>query len=325
MIGMVVLCLVAAMFMPPKIMASNEVNADMNASAKAGSSEMEPFSMSMGAQQRLYYVHRPKGYDAKKQYPLVLAFHGGGGKTKMMDRLTGLNSAADEHAFIVVYPEGIDKHWNDGRAANHPKDEHDDVAFINALIDKLKTQYAIDSSRIYATGISNGGFFSQYLAAHLPGKFAAIASVAATVSVEMSSNPTPPHPVPIMFILGEADPLVRYTGGDIKIGWLNRGKSISAEESVKFWVKANHCNGESVSQTYSEPSPSDGTHASSISYSGGTNGSEVILVSIANGGHTWPSGWQYLPERMVGKVSYAISANDVIWNFFLRHQLKANS
>lgn len=64
---------------------------------------------------RTYHVHLPPSYRQSQPTPVVLAFHGGTGVGSRMPGLTGLNDAADREGFIVVYPEGIDRHWNDGR------------------------------------------------------------------------------------------------------------------------------------------------------------------------------------------------------------------
>ncbi len=75
--------------------------------------------------------------------PLVLLLHGGGGTGEGMEKLTlgGFNRLADREGFVVVYPDGIEKHWNDGRgleAYRAHRENIDDVGFVSALIDHLK-------------------------------------------------------------------------------------------------------------------------------------------------------------------------------------------
>lgn len=112
---------------------------------------------------REYFLYVPKS--VKKPAPLVLLFHGGGGQARGVDKATGgMAALADEKGFAVAYPNGIDRHWNDGRP------------------DLTATDKLVDPSRVYATGISNGGFFSQYLALKCPDKIAAVAPVVASVS-----------------------------------------------------------------------------------------------------------------------------------------------
>ncbi|UCE26200.1 MAG: phospholipase, partial [Candidatus Coatesbacteria bacterium] len=83
-------------------------------SVSAGCAD-EKKTITVDGVEREYYVHVPEGYDGPEPVPLVLALHGGGGKAEKMDKLTGFNDVADREGFIVVYPQGEDKHWNDGR------------------------------------------------------------------------------------------------------------------------------------------------------------------------------------------------------------------
>src|SRR5688572_9334551 len=89
---------------------------------------------------------------------------------------TGMNRYADKNNYIVVYPQGIKQDWNVGFDMSYQFGSND-VGYVNALLDTLLKKYRIDPARVYATGLSRGGFFSQRLAAELPEKFAAIASV----------------------------------------------------------------------------------------------------------------------------------------------------
>ena len=100
----------------------------------------------------------------------MLVFHGGGGTGPGTERLTRFTALADREGFLVAFPEGVEKNWNDGReftGSRAHRDHVDDVAFVTALIDAIGRAHAVDPRRVYATGISNGGIFSHYLAAHL--------------------------------------------------------------------------------------------------------------------------------------------------------------
>jgi len=252
--------------------------------------------------------------------PLVLAFHGGGGKATMMHRVSKLTATSDAHSFVVVYPDGLEKHWSDQRAMTG-FDRTGDLSFISTLLDELERDYKIDSKRIYSTGISNGGFFSQDLAIAFPERIAAVASVAASVSVPVFNKVKPPNPVPILFMLGETDPIVPYNGGDIKLGSDRRGSVVSTAESIAFWMKANRCTVRSEPIVLPKSEPNDDTVVTMQIFSGATQRNQVVLYSIANGGHTWPSGWQYLGESFIGKTSRHINASEEIWSFFERHHL----
>src|SRR5262249_25082621 len=152
--------------------------------------------------------------------------HGGGGHASSMPKFSGFdNLARDPHnLFIVAYPESLNKSWNDSRGLSPA----DDVAFVRALIDRLEDELPVDPHRIYATGISNGGFFSNRLACDLSDKLAAIASVAATMPTTLPESCHPLRPISVLYMNGTKDPLVPIGGGPIgaKLG-LHRGECIS--------------------------------------------------------------------------------------------------
>ena len=273
----------------------------------------------VGTNSRTYHVHLPPGYNATNSLPLVLAFHGGTGQGSGMNTLTGLSRVADRENMIVVYPEGIDRHWNDGR--DTLKGMGDDVAFVRALLDRLAADYHIDRKRVYATGISNGGFFTQRLACELPDRFAAIAAVAATLPEGYDCHPA--HPISVMMIHGTDDPFVPFNGGELK-GHGNGmtgygGRALSVSNAASFWIKHNEAK-PIRSMDLPDADPKDGTTVNESVYSG-TN-AEVIVYVIKNGGHTWPGGMQYAPESLIGKTCRDFNASEAIIEFFKRHELK---
>jgi polyhydroxybutyrate depolymerase len=269
---------------------------------------------------RTYYIHVPPAFDGASPLPLVLAFHGGGGKATMMHRVSKLTNTSDEHSFIVVYPDGLEKQWGDRRAMTG-FDRKGDLNFIRVLLNELERDYNVDPQRIYSTGISNGGFFSQDLAIAFPERIAAVASVAASVSLPVFNKVMPPQPVPILFILGDKDPIVPYAGGVVMLGSEQRGNVVSAEESVTYWCKANHCTKAGAPERIENPNVDDGTIAIRQSFDGDGQRNQVLLYTIEGGGHTWPSGWQYLGESFIGKTSRVINTNEVIWSFFQQHHI----
>ena len=118
--------------------------------------------------EREYIIYKPSSLLPQVKYPVVLDFHGGGGNATSTEKSFGFDNIADIKKFIVVYPEGLHKGWNDGRKDGKLQHTADDVAFVSQLIDKLIREENADSARIYATGISNGAFFSIYLAGNFP-------------------------------------------------------------------------------------------------------------------------------------------------------------
>ncbi len=270
--------------------------------------------------ERTYILHFPKSLDNTKPVPLVFALHGGGGFANKMNGLTKFNKVSDDYGFILCYPQGIDKHWNDGRMVNitHIDGvEVNDVKFFSLLIDTLLANYNIDSSRIYSCGISNGGMMSFRLGCELNNKIAAIAPVAISMSEYLYSSCNPGKPVPVMLIFGVEDPLVPYEGGSISF---NRGEVVSVQNTVEFWVKNNEC-GETPVVTEID-NEDDGTSVKKLVYSGSTPRNEVIYYHILGGGHTWPRGKQYLPKLIVGRTSKEFIASEVIWKWFEEKKLE---
>jgi polyhydroxybutyrate depolymerase len=267
---------------------------------------------------RTYYVHLPKNADVSKSLPVVFAFHGGGAQASSMSKIGPFSSVADKEDFIAVYPEGIGKHWNDGRET--VVYQVDDLGFVRAMIDDLIKRYHVDTHRIYATGISNGGIFCQRLAFDLSDQFAAVASVAGSVPEKIYKENHPSAPISVMLMSGTADPIVPYQGGEVKkLPGSYGGKVLSAEDSIKFWVQFNQCNSVAQTTNLEDKDPKDGTTVSRSVYSDGKDGTEVVLYKIEGGGHNWPGGIQYLPELVIGRTCRDINGIESIWDFFKKH------
>jgi polyhydroxybutyrate depolymerase len=278
--------------------------------------------------ERSYHVYFPPSYNNTASVPLVIALHGRGGNGESMILLTrgGFNKLADEYNFLVVYPDGIDRGWNDGRMKDEDTDRPhreniDDVGFISALIDTMITEFNADPKRVYVTGISNGAILSYRLACELSEKIAAIAPVDGSIAQRYVSLCSPGQPVSVLAINNVNDPLVPFEGGEIvsRLPKARLGVVISVEESIDFWVRNNNCSPVPVVVEEPDRDPSDGTTAKRKEYYNHENGAEVILWSIDGGGHTWPGGVQYLPVWIIGKTSREIDASQVIWEFFKRH------
>jgi poly(3-hydroxybutyrate) depolymerase len=129
---------------------------------------------------RTYLLHVPAALSRGRPAPVVLVFHGGGANAEGTEHMTGFSSLADREGFLVAYPEGVGRNWNDGReipGSTAHREKLDDVGFVTALIDTISREHAVDPLRVYATGMSNGGIFSHYLAARLSERIAAIAPV----------------------------------------------------------------------------------------------------------------------------------------------------
>jgi polyhydroxybutyrate depolymerase len=281
-------------------------------------------SILSGGIQRTYNVHIGNSYDKTRPTPLLIVLHGGGGNGQGMIKLTGFNAIADENDFIVVYPDGFEKHWNDGRGIQWEAQTEnvDDVGFISALINHLSDELNIDTKRVYVTGISNGGMMSHRLGCELSQQIAAIAPVASNIPVNMASVWAPSRPLPVLIMNGTNDPLERWEGGEIRFGRNTFGLVLSVADTVKFWVDKDQCSPSPTITQLPDKDPSDGTIVRTETYQGCKDSAEVVLYAIEGGGHTWPGGLQYLPEWVIGKTCRDFDASEVIWQFFSEHPME---
>ena len=270
------------------------------------------YEIVFGGATRNYVLYVPRSLAKDRPAPLLLVFHGGGGHAYNMPRFTGFNALAESRGFLVAYPDSLNTHWNDTRALSPA----DDVGFVSALLDELERSFPVDPARIYATGMSNGGFFAQRLACDLSDRIAAVASVAATMPETLVPLCHPAQPVSVMFIQGTADPLVHIEGGTVA---RTHGRSVSLANAVYFWLNHDQIN----SKPESTDLPSydrNGTRVHRDVHAGGKQDTEVVVYTIRGGGHTWPGGEQYFPAFLVGKVNHDLNASEVIWDFVSRHK-----
>ena len=281
-----------------------------------------------GSLKRTFNIHIPSIFDKSVQFPLVIALHGRGSNGVGMILLTrkGFNKLADKDGFIMVYPDGIELNWNDGRMDEEANDRAhreniDDVGFISSLIDTMIKDYNINPKQVYVTGISNGAIMSYRLACELSHKITAIAPVDGNIPVMLYPDCSPSLPVSVLAINNTDDPLVPFGGGDIygRIRKVNLGKVLSVDESIRFWVRRNMCSFAPVVTVEPDRDPDDGTRVTRTQYINDLDGTEVVLYAVKGGGHTWPSGLQYLPAWIIGKTCRDIDANEVIWFFFKEH------
>jgi len=264
-----------------------------------------PGVLTVGGLQRIYFVHAPAG---GAPTGLVLNLHGSGMNGGDQAALTGYNAVADQYGFVVAYPDGIDLSWADGRGASVPDRQGvDDVGFLAALIDRLSAEYAIPQGRVFVTGMSAGAFMANRLACDRADLVAAIAPVAGTLGSGVPCAPS--RPVSVLAIHGTADPVVPYNGGGL-VGRGGASDIVSAPAMAARWAALDGCPGPLVVEP---PAPGEIRRSVAAGCAGGT---EVSLVSIDGGGHTWPAGRFALPEAMVGPTSQGISASQASAQFF---------
>lgn len=299
------------------------------------------FSITHNDTERKYRVHVPTTYNGNKKTPMILNLHGGGGNIDSMADMTDMNRTSDKYGFIVVYPEGtIEKvlgkslgSWNAGTIKKILA--IDDVGYISAVIDDMKTKYHIDETRVYVTGISNGAQMSYKLACELSNKITAIAPVASQGAFTTCSLT---RSVPTIHFHGTEDVCASYNGG-LCGGCLQKyfktltGMNIadttyacaSVPDFIEKWVTINN-----ILETPKLVLEKGTTHC--ISYGNGQD-REVVFCSVGDMGHAWPGGTHGVVcedteskkckdyTRVMGNTSAVISANELMWQFFSKYSL----
>lgn len=271
-----------------------------------------------GGMGRAYLVHIPTGYRRGTATPVVFAFHGGGGDmTLQAGEHYGLVGKSDSAGFVAVFPNGYSRlpggkfaTWNAGTCCATARDENiDDVGFVRAILAELQTHVTVDTKRIFATGMSNGGMLSHRLACDMADVFTAIAPVAGTDNTVQCQ---PSRPISVLHIHAKDDTHVLFNGGAGEDAFRDTRKVtdfVSVPETIHRWRQRNHCQGApervlSVPGAYCDAYPSC------------AGGAQVELCVTDTGGHSWPGGSK--PRGGKTQVSQAISANDVMWDFFKR-------
>ena len=263
-------------------------------------------------EKREYLLYVPRSYDRSKPTPLVISMHGAGLWGASQRDISRWNTVADNAGFIVVYPSGVGgKGVRVWRAELGDDGLKKDVRFISDLIDTLRASYNIDSTRIFANGLSNGGGMSFALSCTLSDRIAAVGMVAAAQTLPWRWC-TDQRPVPMIAFHGTADPEIPYNGG---VTWISPRPFPSTPRWAANWARRNRC-GPPVDSTVTP----DVTRRA---YAACADNASVVLYTVRGGGHTWPGGMR-LPEWFVGRTTRSIDATRLMWAFFSEHPLLRN-
>jgi polyhydroxybutyrate depolymerase len=270
-------------------------------------------TVAYGGRQRSYLVH---DFSRGKKAPAVVVLHGGGGNAENAVTMTGFDRVAAREGLIAVYPNGTAARaagrlltWNAGHCcAAAMAGNVDDVGFVAALIDTLVTTGRADASRIYVTGMSNGGMMTHRLGRELSLKIAAIAPVVGAV---FGDERPPAAPVPAFIIVGADDDTVPGAGGSLQVRAMLGGMTAAnhavapAIDQATYWARANGC-GEPTRSRTAASSVTDWRHC--------TSGAPVVFHSVAGNGHAWPGG---KPGRAgAAQPTQAFDASEEMWAFF---------
>lgn len=305
------------------------------AAAPAGAG-LEPgdheFALTVQDLRRSYLVYMPPQAAAGKPLPVVLNFHGGGAHAAEQKRYSRMDRAAARDGYIAVYPNGSSGirgrllTWNAGACCGSAAARRvDDVGFVVALLEDLARRTPVDTSRVYATGLSNGSMMAYRVAAEAADRIAAVAGVAGAMTLRSFA---PTLPVPVMHIHSVDDRRALYDGG---LGPAfpftdTRVFHGSVDGMLKAWLAHNGCPAapQLTGPIAGKSDAPDATHtATRYDYRPCRAGSEVVLWKLAGAGHVWPGGLQdYLPW-LLGAGTTVIDANSEMWRFFSRFRRNA--
>lgn len=306
---------------------------DATPSAGCGTSTATPVSkktvkLAVAGEDRSYDLVVPKAHDGKTPVPVVVDFHGLAEGAAVHAQMTQMGPLGEKDGFVVVFPQGTGSpvRWylgTDGQKSDAP--------FVNAMLDGIEKDLCVDTSRVYATGLSFGAIMSSFVACgELGARFAAVAPVS---GITHSDDCKPRHPMPVLTFHGTADPILLFNGGvnlsGIPSGAGGTGGSAAATTTttkpadidgagypatVAAWAKQNGC----------DPKPTDTKVTASVIHRvyDCPAKSPVEFYIVLGGGHSWPgSQFSKSIEKIVGPTTFDIQASPLIWAFFQRFRL----
>ena len=249
--------------------------------------------------------------------PLLIVYHGGGQSAKQARRYTRFDEMAAKENIAVVYPQGLDNNWNDGRVtadlSQRAAARADDVEFTNQIIGQLEVEGLIDGSRVFLTGASNGGMMAMRAGCELNSRIAGIAPVVANQPAEWRCTASR---MPALFIHGTDDEYMPFAGGQIaaKKSFQDLGQVLSVDDTIAEFKRIDGCTGVKKTETLDKVGR-DNTKAIVTDYE--CKKAPLKQIVIEGGGHTWPGARErIIAELLLGNTSQEVDATAEIWTFF---------
>ena len=253
---------------------------------------------------------------------LVFVLHGSTQSGDQMRASTAyeFDRLADKYGFVVVYPDGYERHWNDCRAsADYAANTRNinDLAFFSAMTRYFEETLNINKREVFATGLSNGGHMAYRLALELPGLVKAIAPMAANLPVDSNLDcEKTGKPLSVAIFNGTNDPINPYEGGLVVIlGNASRGEVLSSTDTVSYWLGLAGISQQAQRIEYPEVDGNTGTSVHEDRWTA-DDGLQVRLYTLVGSGHVVPSKIARTP-RILGGDAGDISAPEEIVSFFL--------
>lgn len=276
---------------------------------------------------RWYLLNTPDAHDGTTPIPVVVSFHGLSEGAEVHAVHSNLAATGNAEGFVVAFPNGTGSpvRWNVLPTDDDVEtDTANDLALVDAMLDDLASELCIDLSAVYATGLSNGGGMSSYMACERADRFAAVAPIAGLrPPIRCDSDAT----TPILSVHGTADPILLYNGGIADLPALLDGGEVGPPPpaeidgpgypaSARAWARHNGC----------APDPEVTTIGDDVEHwvFDCPEGNDVEFYVVVDGGHTWPgSDFSVSIAQIAGPTTFTIDANDTMWEFFSRHRLAA--
>jgi len=243
---------------------------------------------------------QPSNQPAGSKAPVIVMLHYDTGTPELQANLAHAGTLAAQMGYWVILPPAINGHWHDD-----PSDTStttDDVGFLSEVITTATKQFPVDATRVSMAGLSNGGFMTTRMACQAPQLLASAVAVAAEMRASMAAICQPSRPVPMVFVMGTADPLVAYNGNH---------QFVAATQSFGTWTGFAACNTADTSTTQLPTTVNDGTSVSLQHNAVCSSLGEADLYTVANGGHAWPGA----NTSLGGKVTKNLNATTLVGNF----------
>lgn len=261
---------------------------------------------------REYMLYVPDGHDGTAAWPLVINFHGLTGNYLNLITYVRMYEVADTADFLIAYPQGLEIYvpnfgWEIGWHIPCISDAaHDDIQFVREMIDDLvsNSDIAVDTNRIHATGISNGGQMSFYVACELSDRIGSVGGIVGQMPYIMMDSCSPGRQVSVLHLLGTEDPFFPEEGTETLP---------PLEGAAEYWASTDNCDSIPSVTYLPDIDPNDGSTVTLLDYENCDEDFEVLCYRIEGGGHCWPGG--YYP----GPCNYDINSSVELWNFFRRN------
>jgi len=307
--------------------AASTVGADPSAgcrsTAPAASGEAT-VPLTAGGRTGTYVQQLPTTYNGRSPMPVVFDFHGYSEPASLQVTLSALGTYGEAHGFITITPAVTEPIplWEATIGSQ-------DMAFVGGVLDSVERTLCVDQDRLYATGYSNGAFLASAIACQYAGRIAAVAPVA---GIQDIAGCKPSRPVPVVTFHGTADPYVHFDGTPSKTaaalpaptghgGTLGQSdaqalkKAPSIPQDAADWARRNGCRSASSRTKVADDVTLIRYRCPPLA--------QVELYVVKGGGHAWPgSQGSAALQAAVGRTTFSITADAIMWRFFAAHPLR---